>query len=175
MTAKIRLMISASVSFAFYFCWSYWANNMVSDDHALVLRSAFVQGMLSGTITVLFTFILEKAVHRFKGSNLCLMFIVPLICSVHSKSKQNIAVFRSFNGALNRYAKYFAGSAIPGALLAPLIPIGFQASIAIAVNVLNHTPNLWLTVAPSILLTAIYGYVYTFTLLRQLPIPASQE
>jgi hypothetical protein len=115
----------------------------------------------------LFTFILEKFVSKFGQSYLSLIFIVPIICTVHSKTKQNIAIFRSFRNALDSSAKYLNNNSIPGTLLAPLFPIMIQSSIAIGVNIINQTPHLWLTVTPSILITAIYGYVYTFTLLAK--------
>jgi hypothetical protein len=167
MSSTVRLIISAVISFCFYFAWSYWANNMASEDHQLVLRSAIVQGTLSATITLLFTFILEKLISKFGQSYLSLVFIVPIICTVHSKTKQNIAIFRSFRDALDRSAKYLTNNSIPGTLLVPLFPIAIQSSIAIGANIINQTPNLWLTVAPSIVITAIYGYAYTFTLLSK--------
>lgn len=175
MSSTVRLFVSAAVSFAFYFAWSYWANSMATDDQALVLRSAFVQGTLSATITILFTFALEKSVARFGGSCLSLVLVVPVICTVHSKTKQNIAIFRTFNTALDTSARYLSGAFVPGTMLAPLLPIAVQASIAIGVNMLNQTPNLWLTVAPSILITAIYGYVYTYTLLSKPAEPVLSE
>ena len=58
--------------------------------------------------------------------------------------------------------------------MAPLLPITIQSSIAISVNLINQTPNLWLTVAPSIFITAIYGYAYTFTLLSKPKQPVLQ-
>jgi hypothetical protein len=167
MSSHIRLLLSAAISFLFYFAWTYWANNMVSDDMNLVLRSALVQGTLSATITLLFTFALEKSVNRFGESSLSLVFVVPIICSVHSKTLQNIAIYKTFNSALDLSAKKVGGTFVPGTILAPLLPLVVQASIAIGVNVINHTPNLWLTVAPSIFFSAIYGYVYTFTLLNK--------
>jgi hypothetical protein len=97
---------------------------------------------------------------------------VPIICTVFSKTKQNIAIFRTFRNALDRSAKYLSNNAIPGTFLAPLLPIAIQSSIAIGVNLINQTPNLWLTVTPSIVITAIYGYVYTFTLLNKPAEPA---
>lgn len=175
MSSQVRLIISAVISFCFYFAWSYWANSMASDDQGLVLRSAIVQGSLSATITLLFTFTLEKLVSKFGQSYLSLVFIVPIICTVHSKTKQNIAIFRSFRSSLDKFAKYFNNNSIPGTLLAPLLPIMLQSSIAIGVNIINQTPNLWLTVTPSILITAIYGYVYTFTLLGKPKEPVSSE
>lgn len=167
MSSTVRLILSAAISFCFYFAWSYWANGLVSEDQSLVLRSAIVQGTLSGTITIIFTFILEKSVSKFGQSYLSLIFVVPIICTVFSKTKQNIAIFRTFRSALDRSAKYLSNNAIPGTLLAPLLPIAIQSTIAIGVNLINQTPNLWLTVAPSIVITAIYGYVYTFTLLSK--------
>ncbi|MCF2947676.1 hypothetical protein L0668_06125 [Paraglaciecola aquimarina] len=173
--STIRLIISALISFVFYFAWSYWANSMVSEDGDLVLRSALVQGTLSATITLLFTFILEKSVAKFGSNSLSLIFIVPIICTVHSKTTQNITIFKTFRNALDTSATYFNNSKIPGSLLAPILPITVQASIAIGVNWLNHTPNLWLTVTPSILITAIYGYMYTFALLKKPKLPVSQK
>lgn len=167
MSSTIRLIISAVISFGFYFAWSYWANSMVTDDRALVLRSALVQGTLSATVTLLFTYVLEKVVEKFGNSRLSLIFVVPIICTVHSKTTQNIAIFKTFKNALDDSAAYLNNNAVPGSLLAPVIPIIMQSSIAIGVNWLNQTPNLWLTVAPSILITAIYGYLYTLTLLKK--------
>ena len=175
MNSTIRLLISAVISFGFYFAWSYWANSMATDDHELVLRSALIQGTLSATITLLFTFILEKSVSKFGESYVSLMFIVPIICNVHSRTSQNIAIFRTFKNVLDNSAKYLSNNLIPGSLFAPLLPIAIQSSIAISVNWLNQTPNLWLTVAPSILITAIYGYVYTFTLMSKPKQPVLQE
>lgn len=175
MSSTIRLILSALISFGFYFVWSYWANSMASDDQALVLRSAIVQGTLSATITILFTFVLEKSVARFGERYLSLLFVVPIICTVHSKTSQNIAIFKTFKNALDRSAGYLRNIAISGTLLAPLLPIAMQSSIAISVNIVNQTPNLWLTVAPSIVITAIYGYVYTFSLLAKPAQPALPE
>jgi hypothetical protein len=165
MNSKLRLLFSALVSLVFYFCWSYWANSMATDDQALILRSAIVQGVFSATVTLVFTLVLEISVKRFGGNCLSLIFIVPVLCSVHSKTTQNLAIFRTFNTALNLSAGYLKGAYVPGTLLAPLLPLFMQGSLVITVNVLNHTPNLWLTVAPSIILTALYGYIYTYTLL----------
>ncbi|MDU0353850.1 hypothetical protein RS130_07845 [Paraglaciecola aquimarina] len=173
--STIRLTISAVVSFAFYFAWSYWANSMATNDQELVLRSALVQGSLSATVTLLFTYILEKSVAKFGKNSFSLIFIVPIICTVHSKTTQNIAIFKTFKNALDNSASYLNNNALPGSLFAPILPILMQGSIAIGVNVLNHTPNLWLTVTPSILITAIYGYAYTFTLLKKPNQPVSAE
>jgi hypothetical protein len=175
MSSTVRLILSAVISFCFYFAWSYWANSMATEDQALVLRSAIVQGTLSASITILFTFMLEKSVSRFGQSYLSLALVVPIICTVHSKTKQNIAIFRTFKNALDRSAKYLSNNSIPGTLLAPLFPIAVQSSIAIGVNIINQTPNLWLTVTPSIVITAIYGYAYTYTLLTKPTEPVLSE
>ena len=166
-------MLSAIISFAFYFAWSYWANSLVTENMYVLLRSALVQGSLSATITILFTFILEKAVAAFDKSYVSLIFVVPIICTVHSKTKQNVAIFKTFKNALDKSAKYLSNNSVPGKMLAPLLPISIQASIAIGVNLINQTPNLWLTVAPSIVITAIYGYIYTITLLSKPTQPVS--
>lgn len=169
MSSKIRLLISAAVSLLFYFSWSYFANSLVTDDQSVLLRAALVQGLTSSTVTLLFTLGLEKSVKVFGDNCFSLVFITPVLCSVHSKTTHNIAIFNTFNSALDLAATYFKGVCIAGTLLAPLLPLAVQASIAIGVNVLNQTPNLWLTVLPSILLTGIYGYSYTFTLLKGRP------
>ena len=163
----MRLLWSAIVSFVFYFGWSYWANSLVTDDQSLVLRSALVQGTLSGSVTLGFTFILEKVVKRFGGNCFSLVFVVPVLCSVHSRTNHNIAIFNTFNSALDLSAKFLKGACVPGTVFAPLLPLLVQSSLTITVNIVNQTPNLWLTVAPSILFTGIYGYVYTFTLLNE--------
>jgi hypothetical protein len=55
---------------------------------------------------------------------------------------------------------------IPIALWGPIPPMLIQSSSVILINLLNRTPNLWMTVAPSIIFSAIYGYLYTLSLLR---------
>ena len=41
-----------------------------------------------------------------------------------------------------------------------------QSLAVILLNVCNGTPNLWATVAPSILFSAVYGFVYAYGLRR---------
>ncbi|WP_272994486.1 hypothetical protein [Paraglaciecola agarilytica] len=166
MSSRMRLAMSAVVAFVFYCSWTYWANSLATDDLGLILRSALVQGTLSGSITIVFTFTLEKVVQRFNSHYVSLLFVVPILCSVYANTKQNIAIFKTFNHALDNAASRIASTKISGVILAPLLPIGMQGSIALVVNLINHTPNILLTVAPSILFSAIYGYVYTFTLLK---------
>lgn len=167
MSSRLRLLWSALVAFVFYFGWSYWANSLVTDDQALVFRSALVQGSLSGSVTLMFTVILESAVKRFGSHCMSLVFVVPVLCTVHSKTKHNQAIFKTFTEALDYSAGVMKGACLPGTLFAPLLPLAVQSSLTISVNLVNQTPNLWLTVAPSIFFTGLYGYIYTFTLLKE--------
>ncbi len=172
--ATVRLVISALVAFCFYFAWSYWANSGPEIKPTDTFRSALVQGLYSGFVTLGFTFILERAVARFNGHCLSLAFMTPILCSVYSKSKQNLAIKQAFNHGLNRSAQFLEGARIPGAVLAPLLPLLVQSALVILVNLINQTPNLWLTVAPSIFFTGLYGYVYTFTLLKHAKISVNK-
>ncbi len=169
MNSHLRLLLSATVAFAFYFVWTYWANSMATEDMQVVLRAALVQATLSASVTLGFTFALEWSVKRYGAHSYSLMFVVPILCGVHSKTRQNIAIFRTFSAALDKSAKAAEGACLPGTLFAPLLPLTVQACLVISANLLNQTPNLWLTVAPSLFFTALYGYVYTFTLLKERP------
>ena len=84
----------------------------------------------------------------------------------HSKTPQNVAIRQSFNNAINSSASYLINKKIAGVLFAPIIPITVQSSLVIMVNVINQTPNLALTVAPSIFFTALYAYTYMLALLK---------
>lgn len=165
-SSTLRLLGSAAVAFVFYFAWAYWANSRVTDESALLMRAALVQGALSASITLVFTLLVEKSVAQLGDNCYSLMFVVPILCKVHANTRQNLAIMRSFNHALDLSAGYFKGACLAGGLLAPLPALLLQSSLVIGVNWLNTTPNLWLTVAPSILLSALYGYSYTFTLLK---------
>jgi len=167
MNSTVRLLISALVAFGFYFSWSYWANSGPEIPSHITLRSAIVQGLYSGGVTLFFTFILEKVVNRFGGHCLSLAFMTPILCSVRSKTTQNRAIHSAFSHGLATSASYFQGKKIPGAMVAPLLPLLVQSLLVISVNIVNNTPNLWLTVTPSILFTGLYGYIYTFTLLKK--------
>ena len=172
MSSTVRLIMSASVAFAFYFGWAYWANMDATDDGSLVLRSALVQGGYSALVTLLFTSIVEWVYKRLSGTCLSLAFVVPILCSMHSKSRQNLAIRRSFNEALDVSATLFKGATLPAVMMAPLPALLVQAVLVISVNLVNQTPNLWLTVAPSIFFSGVYGYVYIIGLYRQEPQPA---
>ena len=163
---NLRLIFSGVFSFIFYFVWAYWANSAPNILEEITLQTAFVQGSYSGFVTLFFTFILEKIVFKFKGSWISLAFITPILCKFHSKSPQNLAIKQSLNNAFKLSALYFKDKKITGALLAPIIPILIQSIFVILVNVINQTPNLLLTVAPSIIFTALYAYIYMCLLIK---------
>lgn len=165
-SSSIRLLVSAVVAFGFYFAWAYRVNRGPDIDPAVTQRAALVQGSYSGGVTLGFTFILEKLVSRFGGRCFSLAFMTPILCGVRARTDQARAIAASFRDALETAADYFEGKRIAGAILAPLIPLAVQSVAVVSVNLINKTPNLLLTVAPSIVLTGAYGYLYTFTLLR---------
>lgn len=156
------------MSFVFYFSWAYWANSSADIAKSVTLQAALVQGLYSGFVTLFFTFILEKVVNKYKSSYVTLAFVTPIICMFHSKTPQNVAIRQSFNNAINSSASYLGNKKIAGVLFAPIIPITVQSSLVIIVNVINETPNLALTVAPSIFFTALYAYTYMLALLKKI-------
>lgn len=164
MKSTLRLILSGIVAFVFYFAWAYWANSGPNIDPAMTLKSALVQGAYSGLVTLFFTLMLEYSNKRMANKCLALTFMVPVLCAVHSPTRQASAMRQAMNDALNLSASKAAGSCLPGVIFAPLMPIIVQSMFVIGINVLNHTPNLWLTVAPSIFFSAIYAYSYSITL-----------
>lgn len=164
---NLRLILSGVVSFVFYFAWAYWAN---SGDHipaATTLQAALVQGGYSGFVTLFFTFILEKVVKKYGENCISLALITPIICKFHSKTPQNKVIRQTFNHAVSISASFFQGKKISGVFWAPLLPIAIQGSLVIVINVINNTPNLLLTVAPSIFFTMVYAYSYTYSLTKK--------
>lgn len=77
MTARNRAMLSAIVAFSFYAAWSWWVNAMVSNDQALVLRSALLQGSYSAMMTVTFTSFLNWTLCRMKCHKRPYMAVIP--------------------------------------------------------------------------------------------------
>ena len=122
MTARTRALLSAIVAFSFYSVWSWWVNSMASDDQALVLRSALLQGTYSALMTVTFTAFLNWTLSKMK---------------CHKRPQ-----------------------------IAVLPPLLFQSITVILLNALNNTPDILATVAPSILMTGIYGLFYANSLLK---------
>ena len=166
MNSKLRLIISGVVAFCFYFAWAYWANSSIYIAPELTFKSALVQGLYSGIITFGFTLLLEKANQKLSNRCLSLAFMVPVLCAVHSPTSQASAMRSAMNDALALSAKKAAGTCLPGVIIAPLLPITVQSGLVIGINMLNQTPNLWLTVAPSIAFSSIYAYSYSITLWR---------
>jgi hypothetical protein len=166
MSTSQRLWLSALVAFSFNSIWSFFANSLVSEDMTILLRSALVQGFYSGIVTLLFTLALEMTYERVHTKYISFAFVVPLLCLAHHKTTHASVVRKAFNQTLNLSARWFDGICWPSALFAPLIPLSIQSALVAAVNLVNQTPNLVLTITPSILFSAIYGYTYTLTLLR---------
>lgn len=167
MFAVIRLTISGVIAFVFYATWAYFANSLVSDDPDVLLKAALVQGVYSGAITLVFTFFLEYFYHHLKDKKYCLPFVVPTIFKPSIFSK-DCATSKTFEASLEEVEQACKGMCLPGTLLTPLPAIGVQASFVISINIMFETPNLWLTVAPSIFFSAVYGFVYSVSLNRKL-------
>ena len=72
-----------------------------------------------------------------------------------------------FTLGLELSIRQFDRNRLSGMLIAPLIPLVIQSIFVILVNVINKTPNLWLTVTPSIVFSGLYGYVYAFVFLKK--------
>ena len=162
-----RLWLSAIVATTFYAAWSYYANSLETDDMAVLIRSAAVQGLYSGGVTLLFTWLLENTYQRVGTKYFSFAFVVPLVCLVHSPSEQAYQIRQSFNRVLEQSAAWFKGTCLPAVIVAPLLPLVVQSVLVIGVNLVNGTPNLLLTVAPSILFSGLYGYMYTIALYKK--------
>jgi hypothetical protein len=78
------------------------------------------------------------------------------------------ATSKTFEASLKEVERACKGMCLPGTLLTPLPAIVVQASFVISINIMFETPNLWLTVAPSIFFSAVYGFVYSVSLNRKL-------
>lgn len=162
-----RLSVSVAVAFVFYGGWSLFANSLATDEMDILIRSALVQGTYSALVTLTFTWMLEQAYCKSASKHISFAFVVPLVCWVHHDTKQAGLMRQVFNDTLDRSATWFNGQCWPGAAFAPLLPLAIQATLVIGVNTLNQTPNLALTVAPSILFSGMYGYMYTIVLYKK--------
>ena len=123
MTAKTQTVLSVLVSFTFYFAWTWYANSLVTDDVALLLRSALIQSSYSAFMTLTFTTLLSWTIGKMKCNDHPYIAIIP--------------------------------------------PLLMQSTMVYLINYLNQTPNLILTIIPSIVFTAIFGIFFTFTLLKK--------
>lgn len=163
----LRLFISALIAFVSYAAWAYYANSLVTTDKSLLIKAAVVQGIYSGGVTLIFTLFLEIFFKKFGSSSYCLALIVPRFNAKHSK-KTPCSTVETFEAGLKLSEKKCDGRCLPGAWLSPLPALLLQSILVITINIVFATPNLWLTVAPSIAFSGIYGYVYSFGLARKL-------
>jgi len=162
----IRLLASALIAFICYASWAYYANSLVTNDQHVLIKSALVQGIYSGGITLFFTLLLEVFYRKFGAKTYFLPFIMPRINAQHSLENR-CSTLEMFKASLQMSKRDCKGTYLPGELLSPLPALAIQTILVIAVNIAFETPNLWLTVAPSIIFSAIYGYVYSFALARK--------
>lgn len=163
MKALLRLALSASIAFCFYAAWAYFANSLVSQDKAVLLKAALVQGTYSGGITLIFTIMLEFFTTKLSNKSFCLPLIIPSLFKA-SLFSNKCATTETFQANLNSLEKKCSGLCLPGMLITPLPALFLQSILVISINVVFATPNLWLTVLPSILFSGIYGYVYSIGL-----------
>lgn len=162
----LRLFVSAFIAFVAYASWAYYANSLVSNDEQVLIKSALVQGFYSGSITLFFTLLLELFYKKFGSNSYCLALIMPRINKKHSKQNP-CSTLETFKAGLALSEKKCGGTCLPGELLSPLPALIIQSIMVIGINVLFATPNLWLTVAPSIVFSAIYGYSYSLALAKK--------
>ncbi|MFC3123303.1 hypothetical protein [Agaribacter flavus] len=161
----IRLVVSGLVAFISYAAWAWYANSLVTSDSIVLLKAALVQGSYSAGITLGFTYLLEFFYKKFGVSNYCLPLILP---RWSQDTQQNPCTTKlTFEHALQTSRKLCKGTCMPGAIVSPIPALVLQSILVIAVNLVFRTPNLWLTVLPSIVFSACYGYVYSFGLSRQ--------
>ncbi|MFC4700541.1 hypothetical protein ACFO4O_10250 [Glaciecola siphonariae] len=163
--ALLRLVISGLLAFCFYAAWAYFANSLVTNDTQILFKAALVQGSYSGAITLFFTFLLEYFHAKHGHASFCLSFVMPRWSS-HTKAKP-CKTLLIFDDALERVKHQCAGNCIAGMLVVPLPALLIQTVLVITINVAFSTPNLWLTVAPSIIFSALYGYSYSITLTKR--------
>jgi hypothetical protein len=162
----VRLFLSALIAFVSYASWAYYANSLVTDDQQVLIKSALVQGIYSGGITLFFTLMLEVFFRKFGASVYCLPLVTPRINAKHT-FKNPCSTLETFEASLELSEQRCKGTCLPGALLSPIPALAIQSILVVTVNIAFETPNLWLTVAPSILFSAIYGYFYSFALARK--------
>ena len=167
MPAYLRLLLSALIAFCFYGGWAFYANMAQTITTSQLYQIALVQATTSAAITLGFTVLTEWSYRRFGQRCVSFAFVTPLLCMPYHNTPYAKQFKRSFNQLLNRSAGYLKENRFSGALFAPLVPMSLQGTIVIGVNVANSTPNLWLTVLPSIFFSGIYGYIYTLSLYRK--------
>jgi hypothetical protein len=162
----IRLLLSALIAFSAYAGWAYFANSLVTSDTDVLLRSALVQGTYSASVTLIFTALLEVFHKKFGSSAYCLPLITPRI-NVTPTQSHKCTTLETFEASLELVEKKCKGKCLPGELISPIPALAIQSILVILVNIAFSTPNLWLTVAPSIFFSAIYGYSYSYALAKK--------
>ena len=166
MTAILRLSLSAAIAFCFYASWAYYANSLVTLEQDVLLKAALVQGIYSASITLFFTILLEFFSTKLSNKAFCLPLVVPTLFKV-SLFSEKCATTQTFEENLNYLEKKCSGVCLPGVLITPLPALFLQSILVVGINVLFETPNLWLTVLPSILFSGIYGYIYSIGLTKK--------
>lgn len=166
MKAILRLSLSAIIAFCFYASWAYYANSLVTSQQNLLIKAALVQGLYSGGITLFFTVLIEFFSTKLSNKAFCLPFVIPTLFKI-SLFSDRCATTQTFAENLSYLEKKCAGFCLPGMLVTPLPALLLQSILVVSINVLFETPNLWLTVLPSILFSGIYGYIYSIGLTKK--------
>ncbi len=166
MMVVFRLLASGLIAFLSYAMWAWYANSLVTNDSEVLLKAALVQGTYSSAITLGFTAFLEYFFKKFGANHYCLPLILPR-WSQHDHDNP-CATKLVIEHALKTSQQKCQGTCLPGALLSPLPALAIQSILVITINIMFMTPNLWLTILPSIIFSGIYGYAYSFGLSRKL-------
>ncbi len=166
MKAIFRLGLSAAIAFCFYASWAYYANSLVTSEQSVLLKAALVQGFYSGGITLFFTILIEFFSAKLSNKAFCLPLVVPTLFKT-SLFSEKCATTQTFEENLNYLEQKCSGVCLPGMLITPLPALFLQSILVVGINVFFETPNLWLTVLPSILFSGIYGYIYSIGLTKK--------
>lgn len=159
--ATLRLLVSGLLAFVFYAGWAWYANSLVVSDSQQLIKAALVQGGYSGAMTFMFTLMLEYFFKKMGASSFCLALITP---RWSSHTEQNpCATKATFVSALKSFATK-RKKRVAGKFIVPLPALFIQAILVFAVNIYFNTPNLLLTVLPSIVFSGIYGYFYAISI-----------
>ena len=167
MKPAVRLTLSAVIAFTVYGSWGIFANRLAVSELDMLLRIGLLQGLTSAAITLGFTFLTQWLFVRFQHRCISFAFVTPVICLPHHHSPFASQFRKSFNQSLDTFATHLNQSKASAALLTPLIPMIVQAGIVTSIHWVNQTPNILLTIAPSILFSGLYGYSYSIALSRR--------
>ena len=120
MQPRTRVLFSACVAFLFYFGWTWWVNQMVSDDRMLVLRSAFVQGSYSAFMTATFTGFIDYTMKRMRCHKQPYMAVV-IALSIQSTA---VVILNLCNGTPNLVA-----TVAPSILFSAIYGFGYARAL----------------------------------------------